>query len=139
MEGERTREEGEKWRHKLSHPAVSSFHSSSGTYASLGCLKERPAFPHHLNRLVPLPFHSLEGSPTKPTSLTPFSSLFLLHIVLIVSTRAEIKLSNGSFASASGLLPPPPPHPPPIILRSPPALLLCSFTHLGQTHHPPTA
>lgn len=69
---------GEEQRHKLTHPAVACLHSSSGTYASLDCLKERPAFPHHLNRLVPLLFHSLEGSPTKTHLPYPlFASSFL--------------------------------------------------------------
>ena len=75
---------GEKWRgaetHKLTHPAVACLHSSSGTYASLDCLKERPAFPHHLNRLVPLLFHSLEGSPIK-THL-PYTPVFPPHFCL---------------------------------------------------------
>lgn len=74
------KEKGEKWReeqrHELTQPAVACFHFSSGTYASLDCLKERPAFPHHLNRLVPLLFHSLKGFSYKtPPPLPP---VFLL-------------------------------------------------------------
>lgn len=98
----------EERRRKLTHPAVACLHSSFGTYASLDRLKERPAFPHHLNRLVPLLFHSLEGSPTKTRLLYPCSPPhFCLHL-LIVSTRAEIKLSNSSFVSLSSLVQPPP-------------------------------
>ncbi|KAK2907698.1 hypothetical protein Q8A73_008771 [Channa argus] len=41
----------------------------------------------------------------KPTSLTPCFPSHFCHRLLIVSTRAEIKLSNGSFVSPSG-----PPH-----------------------------
>lgn len=72
------RRNGEEKRLELTHPAVACLRSSSGTYASLDCLKERPAFPHHLNRLVPLLFHSLEGSPIKTHLPYPlFSSSFL--------------------------------------------------------------
>lgn len=126
----------EEHRHRLTHPAVACSHSSSGTYASLDCLKERPAFPHHLNRPVPLLFHSLEGSPTKPTSLYPcFPPHFCLRL-LIVSTCAEIKLSNSSFVSPSGSTPP---HPsiayhPPIPTSSPSQLIHSPWSDTPPTH-----
>lgn len=128
---------GEKQSHKLTHPAVACFHSSSGTYGSLDCLKERPAFPHHLNRLVPLSLPQPGGFSYKKKNLPypRFPSHFCLCL-LIVSTRPEIKLSNSSFVSPSG----PPPHPPasisyhPPIPTSSPSLLI----HSPWSDTPPT-
>lgn len=55
---------------ELLHAAVACFHSSPWTYASLERLKEKPFFPHHLNRPVSPLLDSLEGFPLqKPTSL----------------------------------------------------------------------
>lgn len=85
---------GEKWRgaetQALTHPAVACLHSSSGTCASLDCLKERPAFPHHLNGPVPLPFHSLEGFSSQKTHL-PYPRFFpprsCLRLLIISNSR----------------------------------------------------
>lgn len=116
--------------YELTRPAVCLRFFSSGTSASLDRLKETPAFP-----LSSSPQQTSPPSPWRPEVFSyrnpPSSSASNISasVFLIVSARYENKLSSGSFA----------PPPPPIIRLSPQALLLCSFTHLGQTHHPPTA